>query len=121
MAAVAADYAGDDPHRLAQLGWITARLAALDSLLARVATAIDSRADALPIEQLAQVLRAEVADGAAEILARTGRITGPGPLCHDREHARRVADLAVYIRQSHAEADLEAIGRSRLRLDCQRA
>ena len=121
VAAVAADHAGDDPHRLAQLGWITARLVALDSLLTRVATAIDSRADALPIEQLAQVLRAEVADGAAEILDRTGRITGPGPLCHDREHARRVADLAVYIRQSHAEADLEAIGRSRLRLDCQRA
>ena len=121
VAAVAAEHAGDDPHRLAQLGWMTARLVALDSLLGRVATAIDSRADALPIDQLAQVLRAEVADGAAEILDRTGRASGPGPLCHDREHAQRVADLAVYIRQSHAEADLEAIGRSRLRPERRRA
>ena len=121
VAAVAAEHAGDDPHRLAQLGWITARLVALDSLLGRVATAIDSRADALPIDQLAQVVRAEVADGAAEILDRTGRASGPGPLCHDREHAQRVADLAVYIRQSHAEADLEAIGRSRLRPGHRRA
>jgi hypothetical protein len=31
-------------------------------------------------------------------------------LCTDDRHARAVADLTVYIRQSHAERDLAALG-----------
>jgi alkylation response protein AidB-like acyl-CoA dehydrogenase len=104
--------AGDDPHRLAHLGWVTSRLAALHAFLDAVADRIDA-ADRSPIgiERLARMLRAEVAEAAASVLDRTGRATGAGPLSHDRDHAQRVADLEVYIRQSHAEADLEAIGR----------
>ncbi|HEY2199001.1 MAG TPA: acyl-CoA dehydrogenase, partial [Mycobacterium sp.] len=33
-----------------------------------------------------------------------------GPLCLDEQHARAVADLTVYVRQSHAERDLAALG-----------
>jgi hypothetical protein len=43
-------------------------------------------------------------------LDRVGRALGPGPLAHDAEHAQRVADLTVYVRQSHAERDLAALG-----------
>jgi hypothetical protein len=32
-------------------------------------------------------------------------------LCHDERHARAVADLTVYLRQHHAEADLAELGR----------
>jgi hypothetical protein len=109
--------AGDDPHRLAHLGWVAARLATLETFLGSVADAIDA-ADRSPIvvERLARMLRAEVAESAAGILDRTGRATGADPLSHDRDHAQRVADLEVYIRQTHAEADLEAIGRLEIAL-----
>jgi hypothetical protein len=43
-------------------------------------------------------------------LARTARALGPAPLCADATHAKRVADLAVYVQQSHAERDLERLG-----------
>ena len=115
VGAMVAERAGTDPHRLAHLGWITARLSALDAFLATVAEAIDRDGNDKPvIERLARCLRAEVAEAAAEIIERTGRATGAGPLSHDREHAQRVADLTVYIRQGHAEADLEHLGRLEL-------
>jgi len=41
---------------------------------------------------------------------RVGRALGAGPLCADAVHAARVADLTVYLRQSHAERDLAALG-----------
>jgi hypothetical protein len=63
------------------------------------------------LELLARSWRIEVEAGATEVLARTGRATGAQPLGHDRSHARLVADLPVYLRQSHAESDLEALGR----------
>ena len=48
---------------------------------------------------------------ADEAITRTGRALGPGPLCQDGRHAQRVADLSIYIRQSHAERDLAELGR----------
>jgi hypothetical protein len=39
-----------------------------------------------------------------------GRALGPAPLATDREHAQRVADLTVYLRQHHAERDLARLG-----------
>ena len=46
-----------------------------------------------------------------ETLTRTGRALGPGPLSQDARHAERVADLTIYVRQSHAERDLAELGR----------
>ena len=40
-----------------------------------------------------------------------GACPRPGPLCQDAQHAKRVADLTIYVRQSHAERDLEQLGR----------
>jgi len=48
---------------------------------------------------------------ATEVLDRAGRALGAGPLGHDGDHAQRVADLTVYLRQHHAERDLEQLGR----------
>ena len=44
------------------------------------------------------------------MLGVVGRALGAGPLAHDREHATRVADLTVYLRQHHGERDLAALG-----------
>ncbi|MDQ2757232.1 MAG: acyl-CoA dehydrogenase, partial [Actinomycetota bacterium] len=39
-----------------------------------------------------------------------GRALGAAPLCLDAAHAQAVADVQVYVRQSHAERDLAALG-----------
>jgi hypothetical protein len=37
-------------------------------------------------------------------------LLGPGPLAFDEPHARRVADLTLYVRQHHADRDLAGLG-----------
>lgn len=98
-----------DPHTLAHLGGVDAALTAAAAVLTQAAGWIDAH----PREQaarLAGLTRAVVERSAGEVLDRVGRATGARPLCHDRDHARRVADLTVYLRQSHAERDLAALG-----------
>ncbi|MFI5936989.1 acyl-CoA dehydrogenase [Actinoplanes sp. NPDC051494] len=98
------------PHGLAHLGAVDVALGAAGAVLAEAAARIDAdpRADA---EHLAVRVRATVERTATEVVDRVGRALGAGPLCRDGEHARRVADLTVYLRQSHAESDLEHLGR----------
>ena len=59
---------------------------------------------------VAQRARQIVADAAEEIQHRVGHALGPAPLTGDEDHARRVADLTVYLRQHHAERDLSRQG-----------
>ncbi|WP_375386935.1 acyl-CoA dehydrogenase [uncultured Amnibacterium sp.] len=54
---------------------------------------------------LAARVRGVVADAAERVLVLVGRALGPAPLTFDEDHARRVADLTVYLRQHHAERD----------------
>ncbi len=107
----AADNAAD-PHALAHLGAVDAALAAGSSMLDAAAAQIDR--DPLDRNGTAQLLarrvRVVVERAADETITRTGRALGPGPLCQDSGHAQRVADLTVYIRQSHAERDLAELG-----------
>ena len=102
-----------DAYSLAHLGAVDAALAAGDAILAVAATDID--ADPFDRTGTAQLLarraRTVVEHAAEEAITRTGRALGPGPLCQDGRHAQRVADLTIYIRQSHAERDLAELGR----------
>jgi hypothetical protein len=102
-----------DAYSLAHLGAVDAALAAGDAMLNTAAAQIDSdpfdRANTARL--LARRARAIVEYAADEAITRTGRALGPGPLCQDGRHAQRVADLTIYIRQSHAERDLAALGR----------
>ncbi|WP_380169387.1 acyl-CoA dehydrogenase family protein [Jannaschia sp. R86511] len=54
--------------------------------------------------------RAAVETAVEVTLHETGRATGPGPLAMDPDHARAVADLQVYVRQSHGDRDLAVLG-----------
>ena len=96
-------------HRLAHLGGVEAVLsAAADSL--RAAAGLIDAAPGTPLPRAAGRVRAVVEAAATEVLERVGRACGAAPLGHDRAHARQVADLTVYLRQSHAEADLAELG-----------
>lgn len=113
IARVLADRAGaaPDPHRDVHLGAVHAALAGGRSCLDQVADDIDAhpRSDAtVPVD----TVRAVVESTAAEVIDRVGRALGPTPLAQDRAHARRVADLGLFLRQSHGEADLARLGRA---------
>lgn len=98
-----------EPHALAHLG-------AVDSALHGAAAALRSSAwviDATPndnAEHLARRVRAVVEDSAEQVLRHVGRALGAGPFCQDPQFARLSADLPVFMRQSHAERDLAALG-----------
>lgn len=101
------------PHGFAHLG-------AVDIGLRTAAAALDQAADEIDDDPLdrkdaggrrALRVRALVESVASDVLSRVGHALGAGPLGHDAGHARRVADLTVYLRQHHAERDLEELGR----------
>jgi alkylation response protein AidB-like acyl-CoA dehydrogenase len=59
----------------------------------------------------ARSTRAVVEAAAAEVIDRVGRALGAAPLALDGDHSRRVADLTLYVRQSHADRDLADLGK----------
>ncbi|MFD7817556.1 acyl-CoA dehydrogenase [Streptomyces sp. NPDC059785] len=101
-----------DPFTDAHVGAVDLRLHTAWTVLRRAAEEIDAdpldRAGTAAVRALR--VRALLAQTCAEVLDEVGRATGAGPLCHDERHARTAADLAVYIRQHHAERDLAALG-----------
>lgn len=110
-----------DEHDAAHAGRVETALGAAAAVLRDAAAAItDPRAATEPLAVARR--RALRARGAVEaavetVLRSTGRATGPTPLAQDAHHARHVADLEVYVRQSHAERDLAVLGRLAFCLD----
>jgi alkylation response protein AidB-like acyl-CoA dehydrogenase len=103
---------GIGPHALAHLGAVDVALRAARAALSRAAAEIDAdpgdRRGEGPLRALR--VRALTEAVATDVLARTGRALGAGPLGHDEAHSRAVADLTVYLRQHHAERDLAVLG-----------
>ena len=71
--------------------------------------------DATPVDagtaRLAAARARAAVETAVEVtLLETGRTSGPAPLAMDAAHARAVADLTVYVRQSHGDRDLAVLG-----------
>ena len=99
-----------DPHRLAQLGEVSVALQGCAALIREAAAAIDSAPDANAM-RTAMTVRLSVEATANTVLHAVGRALGAGPLCKDTALAQLYADLPVFMRQSHAERDLEAVGK----------
>lgn len=59
---------------------------------------------------MAARLRATVVAAAETVLSVAAHGMGPEPLAFDADHAQRVADLELYLRQDHAERSLAAHG-----------
>lgn len=98
---------------LAHLGAVGAALAGARASLNAAADAFD--ADPLDESKrsaiLARTTRAVVEAAATEVIDRVGRALGAAPLALDASHSRRVIDLQLYLRQSHADRDLANLGR----------
>ena len=99
-----------NPFLLAHLGAIDELVESSRRALAEAAELIDT-ADPAPA-LLAKRVRATVARACDEIILRAGHALGPAPLALDAAHAKRVADLQLYVRQHHAERDLESLGKT---------
>lgn len=98
-----------DPHALVHLGAIDASLRASRCALSEAARFIDAH-PSRDARSLALATRATVERSVEEVLGRCGRALGAGPLCRDGDYAKRVQDLMVFVRQSHAERDLADLG-----------
>ncbi|MBE0008447.1 MULTISPECIES: acyl-CoA dehydrogenase [unclassified Arthrobacter] len=100
-----------DQLALMHLGEVDRRLHAARVSLATAASDIDAgRASGDAGALLAARVRSIVAEAAEAILTTVGHALGPAPLVLEEEHARRVADLQVYLRQHHAERDAVSLG-----------
>ncbi|WAB84641.1 acyl-CoA dehydrogenase [Microcella daejeonensis] len=106
-----------DPHGEAHLGAIDEALQSARRALEEAAALAEAGDPARPLDRgavrlLAKRVRATVARAVDEVLVRAGRALGPAPLALDAAHAKRVADLQLYVRQHHAERDLASLGRA---------
>ncbi len=103
----------DDPISLAHLGAAHASMEAARAVIGSAAAAIDGDPSMTSeaAARLAYVTRhvADLTAGAA--IDHTTRALGPGPMTQDGAVCQRLADLALYVRQSHAERDLATLGR----------
>jgi hypothetical protein len=94
------------------VGVVDAALHAAGCVLAAAADTIGAgEADRAAGTLLALRVRQVVADAVEQVLRQVGHALGPAPLAFDAEHAARVADLQLYVRQHHGERDLAALGR----------
>jgi hypothetical protein len=104
-----------DQVSLMHLGAVDLQLTAAGSVLAAAAQAIDHReAGGSAGVLMANRVRGVVAGAVEDVVRRLGHALGPAPLAQNADHARRVADLQIYVRQHHAERDDAALGRELL-------
>lgn len=102
-----------DPYASAHLGAVTAALEAATAHVHATAHVIDADPQDVAgrARRDAQSVRATVVAAAEDVLTRVAHALGPAPLAFDHEHAQRVADLTVFLRQHHGERDLAELGR----------
>lgn len=99
-----------NPHTAAHLGAIDVALCSAAAVLRTTADYIDRHPRELA---QAQCLRARLAveHAVEQVLDHAGKALGAAAFCKNEIFARMHADLTVFIRQSHAERDLAALGK----------
>ena len=105
----ASPLSGRNVFRMAALGRINVSLQTTAAVLREAAHWIDAH----PLSDASVVaLRSRLAAEASAqlVLSEAGRALGAGAFCRDARFARMAADLPVFVRQSHAERDLAALG-----------
>lgn len=111
-----------DQLALAALGEVDRTIAAVLQYLARTAARIDDGTLGADGNQStwseAQRVRGTVAAAVERVLHLVGSHRGPEPLAFDEPYAKRMADLALYVRQHHGARDDAQLGRLALKGDC---
>jgi alkylation response protein AidB-like acyl-CoA dehydrogenase len=102
----------DDAHTLAHLGAMSAAVWSMEAVLRVAGDEIDAASDSMDSAQIRALrVRHLVEQGCTEVIRRLARAHGPHPLAMDQVSARRYQELDLYVRQCHAERDLEMLGR----------
>ena len=103
----------DDPHTVAHRAALVSNVWAMRAMLAEAGREMDATpTDTAGAHIRALRLRHLVEQLATDTLQRFARAYGPHPLAMDESISRRCAELNLFLRQSHAERDLEALGRA---------
>jgi len=101
-----------DAHTMAHRGALAADGWLMQCCLEAAGRAIDANpGGGEPSMQLALTVRHVVEQASTDMLRRFARAFGAHPLAMDAEVSRRYQELDLYLRQSHAERDLETLGR----------
>jgi hypothetical protein len=106
-----------DPHTLAHLAAMSANVLSIETTLAAYGNAVDQQD--LPVtelEILALQVRHLVEMNCTDILRRFARAYGPYPMACVKNISRRYQELDLFLRQNHAERDLESLGRAILKI-----
>jgi alkylation response protein AidB-like acyl-CoA dehydrogenase len=116
--AAAAHKPNPDRLLLMHLGAVDELLHSARRALAEAAELVDTgKATGADGRLLAKRVRATVARVCEEVATRVGHALGPAPLAKDPEYSKRVADLALYVRQHHAERDQASLGEAVTKLE----
>jgi alkylation response protein AidB-like acyl-CoA dehydrogenase len=100
-----------DSHTLAHLGAMHASVWALTSYLDSAGREIDATGNEYELAHIrALTVRHVVEQACTDVLRRLPRAYGPHPLAMNEDVSRRYQELDLYLRQSHAERDLERLG-----------
>lgn len=100
---------GEAWHLQLAMGQVDALLSANAALLREAAAWIDRHPGA---DARAWTLRVRTAtdETAQQVIRAVTQALGPGPFCRHAHLARLMADLPVFLRQSHGDRDLAALG-----------
>lgn len=100
-----------DPHAVAHRAACDAQAWAVTELVAAAGREADAApADVGDARRTGLRLRHLVDAATADVASRVRRGCGPAPFAFDDELGRTIAELELYVRQCHAERDLEALG-----------
>ncbi len=102
-----------DSHALARLGNALCLQHCAAACLRESAARIDSHPGAKLMQEALRT-RLIVERACLQIIEDLGAALGPHPYCGSRRSARLLADLPVWLRQSHAERDLAALAQASL-------
>lgn len=100
-----------NPHGLAHLGALEAAVWGLTALLDQAGQQIDQdvRDRTGMARKRALYARHLIERACTDVMDHFGRATGPALLAFDEHVAQQYAELTLYIRQCHAERDLQAL------------
>jgi alkylation response protein AidB-like acyl-CoA dehydrogenase len=102
----------DDPHTLAHLAAIDANVWGMQAVLDGAGREIDAEPfDRTRAQVRALRVRHLIEEACTDTLRRFARAYGPYPISLHEETARRYREVALYVRQTHGERDLESLGR----------